>query len=120
MMMTKTTKMSPEDQDAITDEVWKVLIETGCLVFDGLDQNGEATYRITERCREYFPELFEMHQSDVNSTAFELWQLGVIDIMFTENSESISVSPANYARLLEVSETLTDEQMAFLRALKKD
>lgn len=112
--------MTPEGQDAITDEVWKVLIETGCLVFDGYDHQGEATYRITERCREYFPELFEMHQSEVNSTAFELWQLGVIDIMFTDKSESITISPANYARLLEISETLTDEQVAFIRALKKD
>lgn len=118
--MTKTTKMTPEDQDAITDEVWKVLIETGCLIFDGYDHQGEATYKVTEKCKDFFPELFEMHQADVNSTAFELWQLGVIDIIFTEKDESITVSPANYARLLEISDTLTDEQMAFLRALKKD
>ena len=114
------TKMTPEEKEAVTDEVWKILIETGCLVFNGYDHQGEATYKVTERCREFFPEIFEMHQSDVNSTAFELWQLGVIDIMFTESSESISVSPANYARLREVSHLLDDDQLAFLRALQKD
>ena len=116
-MMTKM-KMSPEEQDDITDEVWKILIETGCLVFDGYDHQGEATYKVTDKCREYFPELFAMHQADVNSTAFDLWQLGVIDIIFTDTNESITVSPANYARLREVADTLTEEQLAFLRALQ--
>lgn len=110
--------MTPEEEDEVTSEVWKVLLETGCLVFDGYDHQGEATYRVTERCREFFPELFAMHQADVNATAFELWQLGVVDIMFTEDTQTISVSPANYMRLREVSDTLTDEQIAFLRALR--
>jgi hypothetical protein len=118
--MTTKMKMTPEEQEAVTDEVWRTLIETGCLVFSGYDHQGEPTYRVTERCREFFPELFEMHQSDVNATAFELWKLGVIDITFTENSESIGISPANYARLREVSHLLDDDQIAFIRTLQKD
>lgn len=46
--------------------------------------------------------------------------MGVISINFTEDSESIMVTPANYAELKKVYKDLTDEQIDFINALSKN
>ena len=83
----------------------------------GLDDNGEPTYRITKKCEEVFPEFYAYHQSMMNSTANELWQMGVIEMKFNAKGETVTFNYQNYARLKEVMHELTSEQIAFLSAL---
>lgn len=109
--------LTPEEEERVTEEVFRTLIETGCLILSGYDSNDEPVYRLTEKCRELFPELYNMHQAEVNQTANELWQMGVISINFTEDSESISITPANYAVLKELYASLTEDQASFIEAL---
>lgn len=109
--------LTPEEEERITEEVFRTLIETECLVLSGYDSNDEPVYRLTEKCQELFPELYAMHQAEVNQTANELWQMGAISINFTEETESITVTPANYMVLKEMYQSLTEEQISFIEAL---
>lgn len=109
--------LTPEEEERVVAEVFRLLIEEECLVLLRYDDSGEPVYRVTEKCKNLFPEFYAMHQADINQTANELWQMGVISINFTDDSESITVTPANYAELKRVYETLTDEQIDFINAL---
>jgi hypothetical protein len=83
----------------------------------GLDDNGEPTYRITKKCEEVFPEFYAYHRSMMNSTANELWQMGVIEMKFNAKGETVTFNYQNYTRLKEVMHELTSEQLAFLSVL---
>lgn len=112
--------LSPEEEEQVVAEVFKVLLETECLVILRYDDSGEPVYRVTEKCKDLFPEFYAMHQAEINQTANELWQKGVISINFTDDSESIMVTPANYAELKRVYRDLTDEQIDFMNALRSN
>ena len=59
-----------------------------------------------------------MYRSELSSMANELWQLGVVEILFNaDGSNSVSFGYNNYRRYREVKETLTEEQMHFLEAV---
>lgn len=112
--------LSPEEEEQVVEEVFRVLLETECLVILRYDDSGEPVYRVTEKCRDLFPEFYAAHKAEINQTANELWQKGVISINFTDDSESIMVTPANYAELKRVYKDLTDEQIDFMNALRSN
>lgn len=59
-----------------------------------------------------------MYTQEMSHTASELWQLGVINVMFnTDTTISIYFSADNYARYREVRNTLTEQQCLFLEAV---
>lgn len=58
-----------------------------------------------------------MHKAEVNQTANELWQMGIIEITFTGPSESVIFTPNNYNKLKEVLHELTPDQISFLIAM---
>lgn len=84
----------------------------------GLDQTGEPVYRITEKCKDVFPEFYSMYQEEINQTTNELWQLGVVEIMFnTDTSVNVKFTSNNYLKYREVSHLLTEEQKLVLEAV---
>lgn len=97
--------------------VLQMLIEQGALEIISIDKNGDPVYRVTPKCREIFPELFYSHLSDVNNMAFDLWDLGVIEIEFGDDSHKVSFRKENYERYLELKDTLTDDQHNFINAI---
>jgi hypothetical protein len=50
-------------------------------------------------------------------TANELWQMGVIEMEFTMQGDSVVFNKKNYDRLKEVINDLTEDQINFLEAL---
>lgn len=58
-----------------------------------------------------------MHRAELNQTANELWQMGVVEIIFNGTSEAVSFNTNNYNRLKEVLHELTPDQISFLIAL---
>jgi hypothetical protein len=59
-----------------------------------------------------------MYRQEVNQTANDLWQLGLVDITFnTDQSVSIRFTSENYSRYRQLKDTLTDEQRIFLEAV---
>lgn len=108
--------MTPEEK---IDLIFGLLVEAGAIELMGVSQEGEPVFRVTEKCKEVFPEFYEMHKADINRVAYELWDLGVIEVTFKDDEERISFDERNYERLKEVIETtgLTEEQAEFLRSL---
>ena len=69
------------------------------------------------KCEDVFPEFYAFHFQMMNTTANELWQMGVIEMSFTMRGESVVFNRGNYERLKEVIDDLTEEQITFLEAL---
>lgn len=115
--------MSSDQHDDGEEErleaVLQYLIDEGALEFVSVSDDGEPVYRMTRRCREVFPELYDSHMADVNRVANSLWQLGVVEIEFSEASEDVTVrmSLDNYRRYLTLKGSLSEEQVQFVGAV---
>jgi len=99
------------------EQLFSLLLESGAIELVGMGETGEPTYRVTGKCEEVFPEFFEFHHKMMNATANELWQMGVIEMQFTAQGESVSFNSKNYERLKEVIDELTEDQVQFLEAM---
>lgn len=106
-----------DDYDERSNEIFQILIETGALVIMGYDHQNEPVYRFTEKCKDVFPELYAMHQSEVNNTANELWQMGLISLNFTDEDMTVTVTQDNYNNLKNFEGELTEEHYNFLQSL---
>lgn len=106
-----------DSEDSKISEIFEMLEETGALEMTGVNRDGEPVYRITEKCREVFPELMAFHQAELNETANELWQLGVVDVIFRENTYAVGFTNQNYRKWKEIKNDLTNEQKDFLDVL---
>lgn len=104
------------NEDA-SEQLFSLLLESGAIELVGVAESGEPTYRITEKCQDIFPEFYDFHMQTMNNTANELWQLGVIEMSFTAQGESVKFTSQNYARLKEVIDYLNEDQIKFLEAL---
>lgn len=110
--------MSEDDPyEERADIAIEMLLEQGALEVMSIDENGEPVYRITPKCREVFPEFYYAHIQEVNQISFDLWQLGVVTIVFSEDGERISFNKENYEKFLEIESTLTQEQKGIVNVL---
>jgi hypothetical protein len=97
--------------------VLQMLVDEGALEIISIDEDGEPIYKVTEKCKEIFPELFYSHISEVNNIAFDLWNLGVIEIQFNEENHRVSFTKENFIKYVELKDTLTEDQINFLNAI---
>jgi hypothetical protein len=59
-----------------------------------------------------------MHIAELNQTANELWQLGIIDMTFgDEGYDKVGFTHQNYEKYREHKNSLTDEQLNFLEII---
>ena len=116
-MGARKNEFEEDSDDSRINEIFNLLEETGALVMIGLNRNGEPVYKITDKCKEVFPELLAFHQAELNETANELWQLGVVDIVFKQDTFSVGFTRDNYNKYREMKDQLTNEQMDFLDVL---
>lgn len=116
-MEARKNEFEEDSEDSRIEEIFALLEETGALEITGVNRDGEPVYRITEKCKEVFPQLLAFHQAEINSTANELWQLGVVDIVFKEETFSVGFTRDNYNKYREIKDQLTPEQIDFLDVL---
>lgn len=105
------------NNEEFIDAIFQHLLETGAIVLKGMNPQGEPVYSITEKCREIFPEFYDMHMSSMNTIAYELWDMGVVEIIFGDEGEKVSFNEENHAKLLEVQNSLSQEHVEFLQAM---
>ena len=105
------------DEDEVVQELFEVLLEQGALEILGYDHQNEPVYRFTQKCARDFPELYAIHQAEVNKTANELRQLGMVDINFNDEDMTVTVTEDNYRNLRDYGEELSEEHLSFLQAL---
>lgn len=106
-----------ESNDQIVDGILQHLIETGAIVLKGLNHQGEPMYVITEKCKDVFPEFYAMHREELNATAYELWAMGLVDIVFGDEDEKVVFSKSHHKKFHELHTQLTSEQKDFLFVL---
>jgi len=84
--------MMEEFEEREIDRVISDFVERGLIEIHGVDPlTGDITYRITERCKEEYPELFKEHSSFINQMAFDLWEKGYIEIKFDQDGSPMAM-----------------------------
>lgn len=97
--------------------LFDLLLEMGAIEPWGFSDSGETIYKITPKCEEVFPEFWKMQMDMLGHTAFELWQLGLIEINFLDQTQTVFFREHNYRKYLELQDTLTVEQLEFMKVL---
>ena len=84
--------MSLEDKN--DDELLGYYLEIGVVNLEGMDENGELIYAISEDAETLAPELWQSHTEYVNRSLMELYEDGLVEIEYDENLEAtIHLSP---------------------------
>lgn len=84
----------------------------------GLNDDGEPVYRITEKCKDVFPEFYDMYRQEISDTAAYLWKLGIVEIKFNpDTSVSVYFTADNYTNYRKHKADLTEEHIVFLDAV---
>ena len=74
-------------------------LEIGAIGIEGVDENGEIVYSISENAQEIAPDLWEAHVEYVDSSLIELYNAGLISIEYDENLEAtINLSKEGYEK----------------------
>jgi hypothetical protein len=60
-------------------------IEIGAVEIEGVDENGEIIYAISEMAKEVAPELWESHVRHIDESLVMLYKMGLIDIEYDED-----------------------------------
>jgi len=97
-----------------TDELIAQLLEQGAIEIVGFDSRTEqVTYRITEKCLEIMPELFEEHFAFINELAFSLWNKGYIEMKFDEEGRpAVMLKDIDYKK--DVFPNLNEDETFFI------
>ena len=81
-------------EDESNDEKLAYYLEIGAVSFEGMDENGEIIYAISEDAKELAPELWQSHIEYVDRSLIELYEQGLIEIEYDENLEAtMHISP---------------------------
>lgn len=76
--------------DEKAEELVQRLIDMGVLKPLGYDDNvGDELFIVTDKAEEVMPEISKMREKETNSAVFDLWQIGMLDVVFDENGEPL-------------------------------
>jgi hypothetical protein len=108
-------------QDPTEEELSELivhLIDLGAMEIMGYDSTSDQfTYRITEKCKEIYPELYYSHYEAVGEIAQSLWMQDIIDIVFTEGQTIVAVTPEQIEFIKETINTFTEDERLFLETI---
>ena len=69
-------------------------IEIGAVSLEGMDENGELIYSISEDAKDIAPELWQSHMEYVDKSIMELYEAGLVEIEYDEDLKAtIHISP---------------------------
>jgi hypothetical protein len=69
-------------------------IEIGAVSLEGMDENGEMIFSISEVAKEIAPELWQSHIEYVDKSLMELYEAGLVEVEYDENLEAtLHLSP---------------------------
>jgi hypothetical protein len=69
-------------------------LEIGAVRLEGMDENGELIYSISEDAKELAPELWQSHIEYVDKSLIELYEAGLVEIEYDEDlNATIHISP---------------------------
>jgi hypothetical protein len=69
-------------------------LEIGAVSLEGMDENGEMIFSISETAKEIAPELWQSHIEYVDKSLMELYEAGLVEVEYDENLEAtLHLSP---------------------------
>jgi len=72
-------------------------MEIGAVELEGMDENGEMIFSITEKAKELAPELWDAHMRHVEESLMTLYANDLVNVEYDENLEAkISIKPEGY------------------------
>lgn len=72
-------------------------LEIGAIEIEGMDENGEMIFSITEKAKDVAPELWDAHKEYINDALLGLYEKDLINVEYDENLEAmISIKPEAY------------------------
>lgn len=111
--------MSNEEFDEDVTELIEHLLEVGALEILGYDSVSDTfTYKITDKCKEVYPELYYTHYEMIGEVARDLWMRDVIDIIFMENQTVVGLTPEQFDYVKNNIHTFeNEEERLFLESI---
>jgi hypothetical protein len=86
------------EDDYMSDEDYMQLehyLEIGAIEVEGVDEDGEIIFSITEQAKDIAPELWQAHSDYIDRQLLDLFEKGIIDIEYNEDLEAeVKVSKA--------------------------
>lgn len=80
-----------DEEEAMRMEYY---LEIGAISVEGVDENGELVFAITDLAKEVAPELWQAHKDHVDKSMLDLYEKGLIEVEYDENLEAtIKISP---------------------------
>ena len=72
-------------------------LEIGAVSLEGVDENGEMIFSISESAKELAPELWQAHIEYVDSAMMKLYEEGLMEVEYDENLEAtLHLSPEGH------------------------
>ena len=82
------------NEEEANDERIAYYLQIGAISFEGMDENGEIIYAISETAKELAPELWKSHTEYVDRSLLELYEQGLVEIEYDENLQAtMHISP---------------------------
>ena len=63
-------------------------IEIGAVSVEGIDEDGEFIFLITEKAKDVAPELWKAHTEYIDDAMLKLFESGFLDVSYDENLEA--------------------------------
>ena len=83
-----------EDEYDDSDSKLAYYIEIGAVSLEGMDENGEMIFSISETAKDIAPELWQSHIEYVDKSLMELYEAGLVEVEYDENLEAtLHLSP---------------------------
>jgi hypothetical protein len=83
--------MFDDEEDAMKLEYY---LEIGAVSLEGMDENGEMIFSISETAKDIAPELWQSHIEYVDRSLMELYEAGLVEVEYDENLEAtLHLSP---------------------------
>jgi len=87
-------KMEEEIPMDDSDDRLEYYLSIGAVTLEGMDEDGEIIYAITEIAEEIAPELWESHIEHIDKSLIELYKEGLLSVDYDENLEAtFTLSP---------------------------
>ena len=111
--------MSNEEFDEELTEIIEHLLDVGALEILGYDSISDTfTYKITEKCKEVYPELYQTHYEMIGEVARDLWMRDIVDIIFMENQTVVGLTPEQFDYVKNNIHTFeNEEERLFLESI---
>lgn len=77
-------------------------LSIGAISLEGVDEDGEIIYAITEAAEELAPELWESHIEHIDQSLIKLYEEGLLSVEYNEDLEAkFTLSPEGHKKAKE-------------------